>query len=114
MADPNYQNSLSANRIFYEINRIIGCLWLLENDKNNALDYFESALEYVIAYNEYADESFYTSLMLGVECEQSSLWNKSAVQDMLYRITTQNRYDCLRDDKRFIKIVEALKEITKE
>lgn len=100
---------LSQNREFYEINRIIGCLWLLENNIDKALDHFERAFEHAKAFDTYYDGTYYTSAaLLGVACGEHNLWDKTALQDMLDRLTTQSRYDGLRDNSRFMNLVNCL------
>lgn len=103
------ENLLSANRNFYEINRIIGCLYLLEEQYENALDHFEKAADYAIADDRYADGETYTSLVMdGVSCDPHSLWNMSATEDLLNRFTEQKRYDCIREDERFKRIIKKV------
>ena len=107
-------NLLSQNREFYEINRIIGCLWLLENESDKALDHFELAFEYAKAFDVYHDGEAYASVALrGVVCDEHNLWDKTALQDMLERLTTQSRYDGLRKNPRFINLVNCLKNYSK-
>lgn len=103
------ENLLSANRKFYEVNRIIGCLYLLEEQYENALDHFEKAADYAIADDRYADGETYTSLVMdGVECDPHSLWNITATEDLLNRFTEQQRYDRIREDERFGRIIKKL------
>lgn len=103
-------NLLSQNREFYEINRIIGCLWLLENEEDKALDHFELAFEYAKAFDTYHDGTCYTSAALrGVVCDEHNLWDTTALQDMLERLTTQSGYDGLRENPRFMNLVNCLK-----
>ena len=100
---------LSQNREFYEINRVIGCLWLLENEGDKALDHFELAFEYAKAFDAYHDGACYASAALqGVVCDEHNLWDKTALQDMLERLTTQSRYDGLRDNSRFMNLINHL------
>lgn len=137
LADPNYYNSastipvpqkiellkqslqilkviygdplLSQNREFYEINRVIGCLYLLENNTDQAMNFFEVALAHAKEYDMYHDGSCYSSLaMKGFECDEHYLYDNTAVQDMFERFYTQSRYDCLREHPRFQKIMEEL------
>lgn len=103
---------LAQNREFYEMNRVIGCLWLLQKNHNQALDHFELAFEYAKAFDAYSDGSCYTSVALsGVMCEEHHLWNKSALQDMFDRLTTQSRYDELKENPRFINLLNSLQEL---
>ena len=105
---------LSQNREFYEINRVIGCLWLLENDGDKALDHFELSFEYAKAFDAYHDGACYASVALrGVVCDEHNLWDKTALQDMLERLTSQSRYDGLRENPRFINLVNCLKNCSK-
>lgn len=100
---------LSQNREFYEINRVIGCLYLLENNTDQAMIFFEVALAHAKEYDMYHDGSCYSSLaMKGFECDEHYLYDTTAVQDMLHRFTTQSRYDCLREHPRFQKLMEEL------
>lgn len=138
LADPNYENTaskltalqriellkqtldiqriiygkdlLSQNREFYEINRIIGCLWLLEGNDDEALKHFELAFEHAKAFEDYCDDDCYTSVALcGVECDMHYLWDETPLQDMMERFATQSRYDRLKDNPRFEKLLQALK-----
>lgn len=137
LADPNYQNPASALTVaqrielltqilsiqeiiygneplsmhyeFYEINRIIGCLWLLDGNYEKALDCFEAALEHAKRFDAYSDDDCYTSLALyGIECDPHSLRGMTALQDMFDRLTSQDRYNAVRDQPRFINIVNTL------
>lgn len=100
---------LSQNREFYEINRVIGCLYLLENNTDQAMIFFEVALAHAKEYDMYHDGSCYSSLaMKGFECDEHYLYDNTAVQDMFERFSTQSRYDCLREHPRFQKIMEEL------
>lgn len=100
---------LSQNREFYEINRVIGCLYLLENNTDKALEYFEVAFEHAKGFDAYNDGDCYASESLwGIPCCEHNLWDKSALQDMLERFTTQSRYDCLRENSRFEKLMQEL------
>ena len=97
---------LSVNREFYEINRVIGALYLLENNYEKALDSFEKAVEYAIAFDSYKDGDLYSSLiMYGIETDEHNLWDNSAVQDMLERLTKQSKYDVLKGNERYKTIV---------
>ncbi|MBR4770804.1 MAG: helix-turn-helix transcriptional regulator [Clostridia bacterium] len=100
---------LSQNREFYEINRVIGCLYLLENKTDQAMDYFEVAFAHAKEYEKYHDGDCYSSLsMKGFECDEHYLYDTTAVQDMLDRFSRQSRYDCLREHPRFQKLMEEL------
>ena len=100
---------LSENRELYEINRIIGCLWLLIGNNDKAIDSFEKAYRHAAAFEEYIDCSEYSSLLMsGVECDSHNLWSESAIHDFAQRIKTQQRYDVIRDDQRFSAIVNAM------
>jgi len=102
---------LSQNREFYEINRIIGCLWLLEGNEEEALNHFELAFEHAKAFEDYCDGDCYTAVALcGLECNVHDLWDKTPLQDMLERFTTQSRYDQLKNNPRFEKLLRELKE----
>ena len=97
---------LSVNREFYEINRVIGALYLLENNYEKALDSFEKAVEYAIAFDSYKDGDLYSSLiMYGIETDEHNLWDNSAVQDMLERLTKHSKYDVLKGNERYKTIV---------
>ncbi len=100
---------LSENMELYEINRIIGALWLLVGNKEKAIHSFDKAYRHAVAFDEYQDGSQYTSiLMFGMECDHHNLWSGSALQDFAERIKTQDRYDAIRDDLRFSAIVKSL------
>ena len=101
---------LSENMELYELNRVIGCLWLLDGNQENAIQSFEQAYRYAVAFDEYKDGSQYSSLLLsGIDCDDHNLWNRSAVQDFADRIQNQNRYHELKNDQRFCTIIESIK-----
>lgn len=103
------ENLLSVNREFYEINRVIGGLYLLEKEYETALDKLEKAVEYAIAFDAYKDGGSFSSLMMfGIFAEEHNLWDKSATADMLERITKQSRYDILKENERYKSIVSKL------
>ena len=103
------ENLLSVNREFYEINRVIACLQLLEKQYEAALDKLEKAAEYAIAFDVYKDGDSYSSLMLfGISADEHNLWDRGAVADMLERITKQSRYDILKENERYKSIVSKL------
>ena len=103
------ENLLSVNREFYEINRVIGGLYLLEKQYEAALDKLEKAVEYAIAFDAYKDGDSYSSFMMfGISADEHHLWDKGAVADMLERITKQSRYDVLRESERYKGIVSKL------
>ena len=105
------ENLLSVNREFYEINRVIACLHLLEKQYEAALDKLEKAAEYAIAFDSYKDGELYSSLvMYGVETNEHNLWDTSAAQDMLERVTKQSRYNVLKEKERYKTIVLKLRE----
>lgn len=105
---------LSQNREFYEINRVIGCLYLLEKDIDQAMDHFETAFTYAKENENYHDGDCYSSLaMNGFECDEHYLYDTTAVQDMLDRFSTQSRFNCLRKDLRFQKLMEELQNSVK-
>lgn len=100
---------LSVNREFYELNRIIGCLYLMENNHEKALDYFDMAVEYAISFDRYQDGEAYSSIMLAdIETDAHNLWNDTACENMLNRILTQSRYDVLKGNPRFEKMIDTL------
>ena len=137
LADPNYENStndftvtqriellekllsvfeiiygknlLSVNREFYEINRVMACLYLLDKQYEAALDKLAEAAEYAIAFDSYKDGELYSSLvMYGVETNEHNLWDTGAAQDMLEKITKQSRYEVLKENERYKIIVSKL------
>ena len=100
---------MSVNREFYEINRVIACLQLLEKQYEAALDKLEKAAEYAIAFDAYKDGDSYSSLMLfGISADEHNLWDRGAIADMLERITKQSRYDILKENERYKSIVSKL------
>ena len=100
---------LSENRELYELNRVIGCLWLLAGNKDKAVQSFEAAFRHAVAFDEYKDGSRYSALLLsGVACDDHSLWNGSAVQNFAERIEKQKQYDAVRNDRFFCSLVESI------
>ena len=100
---------LSVNREFYEINRVIACLFLLEGEQEIALDKLEKAVDYAIAFDEYEEGDSYTSLMMyGISTDEHGLWDEKATDDMLRRLTSQSRYKCLKDNVRYENIIKKL------
>lgn len=137
LADPNYKNSkndfsvaerigileqslailkivygdklLSANWEFYEIDRTISCLYLLEENYEAALDKLAEASEYAIAFDSYNDGDLYSSLLLfGIPADEHNLRNGGAAEDMLEKITKQSRYDVLKKNEKYWNIVSKL------
>ena len=103
------KNLLSVNREFYEINRVIGCLYLLDKQYESALEHFEKASDYAVAFDAYKDGTLYSSLMIcGIVTDNHNLWDKSASADMLERLTKQTRYDVLKDNARYKSIIAKL------
>ena len=103
------ENLLSVNREFYEINRVIACLQLLEKQYEAALDKLEKAAEYAIAFDAYKDGDSYTSLMMyGISADEHSLWDEKATDDMVRRLTNQSRYECLKNNVRYENIIKKL------
>lgn len=93
----------------YEYNRIIACFYLLIDDTDNALDYLENAFSHAEKFMEYSDGDCYNSLMLKDEVsEPHSRWSRSPFEDMLDRFTNQERYDKIRDNERFVRILGKL------
>ena len=100
---------LSQNREFYEINRVIGCLYLLLKDTDQAIRYLEIAYSYAEEYETYHDGDCYRSLAMdGFECDEHYLYDTSPVEDMLERFSTQSRYNGLKKDPRFLNLMEKL------
>lgn len=100
---------LSENMELYELNRVIGCLWLLAGNKEKAIRSFEAAFLHAVAFDEYKDGSRYTSLLLsGVDCDDHALWGRSAVRDFAERIEKQKRYDAIRNDQDFCSLVASI------
>jgi hypothetical protein len=88
---------------------VIGALDLLEHNYEKALDSFEKAAEYAIAFDSYKDGDLYSSLiMYGIETDEHNLWDRGAIADMLERITKQSRYDILKENERYKSIVAKL------
>ncbi len=100
---------LSVNREFYEINRVMGCMYILEKKYDLALGKLEQAAAYAIAFDTYEDNDCYESLaMRGVSTDPHNLWDGKAVEDMLSRLKTQDRFNCLRENARFENIIIKL------
>ncbi len=107
-------NACDINYDLYEYYRIIGALYLFGKDTEKALDYFEIAYEYAVEFKcSYKEGDCYTSpLMYGCEARPQSDWDKgkiSAIENLYERFTTQQRYDVLKDNSRFIELKEKLK-----
>ena len=103
------ENLLSVNREFYEINRVIAGLQLLEKQYEAALDKLEKAAEYAIAFDAYKDGDSYTSLLMyGISADEHGLWDEKATDDMLRRLTSQSRYECLKNNVRYENIIKKL------
>ena len=103
------ENLLSVNREFYEINRVIAGLQLLEKQYEAALDKLEKAAEYAIAFDAYKDGDSYTSLMMyGISADEHGLWDEKTTDDMLRRLTSQSRYECLKNNVRYENIIKKL------
>ncbi|MDR0862707.1 MAG: helix-turn-helix domain-containing protein [Oscillospiraceae bacterium] len=91
----------------YEYNRIIAACYLLMKRYDEMFDYLERAFAHAEKYAAFTDGDEYTSLMLrGITAEPHSRWNQSAFESMVSRLTEQERYDPVRDDPRFISLLE--------
>ena len=74
-----------------------------------ALDKLEKAAEYAIAFDAYKDGDSYTSLMLyGISADEHGLWDEKTTDDMLRRLTSQSRYECLKNNVRYENIIKKL------
>lgn len=102
---------LSVNMDFYNIKRIIGCLYLLNGEQERALDYYEEAAEHAIAFDTYCEDASYTSLIAGgLRTEERIWWGLSATENFLERLTTQPRYEVLKENTRYQKILKMLQD----
>jgi len=94
----------------YEYNRIIACIYLLMGKKDKALDYLETAFSHAERFMQYKDGDKYQSVTLkNVESRPHSRWSRSPFEDMLDKFTNQDRYDVIRDDPRFIAMLDKIK-----
>ncbi|MDR0915741.1 MAG: helix-turn-helix domain-containing protein [Oscillospiraceae bacterium] len=93
----------------YEYNRIIAACYLLMERQDEMFDYLERAFVHAEKYAAYKDSDEYTSLMLrGITAEPHSRWSRSPFEDMLDRFTEQERYDAVRNDPRFVSLLERV------
>ena len=94
----------------YEYNRIIACIYLLIEEKDKALDYLETAFFHAEKFMEYKDGDKYKSIVLKNKISRPhSSWSRSPFEDMLDRFTNQNRYDVIRNDPRFVDMLDKVK-----
>jgi transcriptional regulator with XRE-family HTH domain len=102
---------LAVNIDFYNIKRIIGCLYLLNGEQERALDYYEEAAEHAIAFDTYCEDASYTSLIAGgLRTLERIWWGLSATENFLERLTTQPRYEVLKENTRYQKILKMLQD----
>jgi len=103
-------NLCDQHRDAYEYNRIISCFYLLMGEKDKALDYLETAFSHAEKYMQWNASDKYQSVALkDVPSLPQNRWLKEPFDDMLDRFNNQDRYDTIRDDPRFIAILEKIK-----
>ena len=91
----------------YILNMNIADIYLRMDDKDNALNYLEKAYIYAEQFNCYKDGENYQSVSLkNIESLPHSHWSRSAFDDMLDNLTNENKYDVIRNNPRFIAILE--------
>lgn len=100
----------------YECHRMAAALHLLAGDENAALDRLEKAISAAEKFERYEDSNRYPDdclLFKGYEVTPHNHWSRSALADM-QRYLEQERYISLRQNPRFIAILESLKAHTDE
>lgn len=93
--------------------RIMAALALLDNNTEQTLKYLEKAVEHAIAFDTLPPKIKHTSLLvntlehdlLNTTKNYTHSWSKETLDKL-----EQERYDVIRSDERFIKLIEKLKE----
>ncbi len=100
----------------YECHRMAAALHLFAGDEDAALDRLEKALVEAEKFGAYEDSDRYPDVCLlfkGYEVTAHSHWARSALADM-WQYMQQDRYTPLRENPRFMAILDTLKAHTGE
>lgn len=92
--------------------RYIAAMAMLENDYELALSSLEKAAEFAIMSDTLSDKEKHTSLLVNqIEYVAVNMMKNYDFTDCkaLYDKLQQDRYDTIRDDKRFIAVLEKIK-----
>ncbi len=105
----------NENETLYELHRIIGALYLFDKKPEPALEHFEKAFTYALAFQtSYKDGDCYTSPVLaGYEARPLGDFkngNNTYLMDMRHRLTTQEHYKALAGHPHFIAILQKLEQ----
>lgn len=96
--------------------RVMAALSLLINKTEDALLYLEQAAEFAIARDDLPPKIKHTSLLVNTLEYDINLTSKNYTCNdsaILLEKLKQERYDIIRNDERFIRIVSRLKEVAK-
>lgn len=96
--------------------RVMAALSLLINKTEDALLYLEQAAEFAIAKDDLPPKIKHTSLLVNTQEYDINLTSKNYTCNesaVLLEKLKQERYDIIRNDERFIRIVSRLKEVAK-
>lgn len=104
---------LDKNDEAYIYSRTIGCLYLLENDKENALKWFDKAADYAAEFSSYdsSNDRYDSVLATNIEPRKQNSCVCPLAEDFLNRIKYHGRYEAIKEDPGFIHIIERLKSV---
>ena len=108
------ENKLDMHLKTYHCQRAAAVLYLLKGDCEGALDRLEKALIEVAKHESYNDGACYDSLLMkGKEAPSKGRLSHTLWADMI-KYMPQGHYDPIREDPRFIAILDTLKAHTGE
>ena len=108
------ENKLDMHLKTYQCQRVAAALYLQKGDSEGALDRLEKALLEVEKHESYNDGACYDSiLMKGKEARSRGRLPHTLWADML-KYMSREHYDSIREDPRFMAILDTLKAHTGE
>ena len=101
----NYSSTVSTTH------RYIAAMAMLDNDRELALSSLEKAAEFAIMSDTLPEKARHTSLLVNnLECNPLNTMKNYDFTDckVLYDKMQMDTYDAIRDDKRFIDVLEKI------
>ena len=93
-----------------KIHRYIAAMEVLEGNRDSALGHLEKAAQHAIAYDTLPRDPVHTSyLVSGIKFSRSRNYTATECK-LLYDKLQQERFDAVREGKRFVDILERIKE----
>ncbi len=106
-------DQLIQNERLSKIHRYIGSMEILEGNYASAIEHLEKSADYAIKYDTLPDTAMHTSLLVNrirynkAETQKNYTSNECS---QLYEKLQTDRYDVIRNDERFIAILERIKQ----